>query len=154
MSFRVVHFQWLSDKTLESLIEIDEELLGLECWSSDSWYSFFRSGSSLVFLIFDEGSDVIGFLLCQIGPIGDEFHILKIVVKEEYQRRGFGRLMLDDLYKHFSGRVFLEVNVNNINALTFYEQNEFKVQRRIKKFYDNGDDAFFMLKEGKSYSKH
>ena len=68
----------------------------------------------------------------------------------QYQRRGIGGSALRELFKHFPGKVVLEVNVNNFSALKFYEQNNFKILRKIKKFYENGDDAFFMLYDGKA----
>jgi ribosomal protein S18 acetylase RimI-like enzyme len=40
----------------------------------------------------------------------------------------------------------LEVRIDNITAVKFYEKNGFKIREKVEKFYPNGEDAYIMDK--------
>ena len=85
--------------------------------------------------------------------------LTKICVKEEYRRKGYGQKLLRHLIRIAKTKgcefMHLEVDVGNIDAIKLYENNRFSVVRTRKRYYENGDDAYDMLralieKEGKT----
>ncbi len=76
--------------------------------------------------------------------------LTKIAVKESLRHKGYGRKMLKHLIATARRRgcefMHLEVNVNNKEALDLYEKNSFETVRTRKRYYENGDDAYDMIR--------
>ncbi len=76
--------------------------------------------------------------------------LTKIAVKESYRRKGYGKKMLKHLISVASARgcefMHLEVNVNNVEAMGLYKGNGFETVRVRKRYYENGDDAYDMIR--------
>lgn len=82
----------------------------------------------------------------------DEAHISTIAVRQEYRRRGIGRLLMLTIIKHAialeANRVTLEVRVSNRAAQELYRQYGFEVTGRRRGYYaDNWEDALIMTVE-------
>jgi ribosomal-protein-alanine N-acetyltransferase len=73
-----------------------------------------------------------------------------IDVHPDYQRKGIGSALLDKieiLLKNKNIRMIdLEVSVHNRSAIAFYKKANYEITNRIKKYYQNGSDAFVMQK--------
>ena len=76
--------------------------------------------------------------------------LTKIAVKESLRHKGYGRKMMKHLIATARRRgcefMHLEVNVNNKDALDLYEQFNFETVRTRKRYYENGDDAYDMMR--------
>ena len=76
--------------------------------------------------------------------------ITNLAVKKEYRKKGYGSKMLNFLLSKaaLKGCEFahLEVNTNNLPAIRLYEKNDFTIMRTRNGYYENGDDAYDMLK--------
>ncbi|MBQ6492493.1 MAG: tRNA (adenosine(37)-N6)-threonylcarbamoyltransferase complex transferase subunit TsaD [Erysipelotrichaceae bacterium] len=76
--------------------------------------------------------------------------LTRIAVREEYRHKGYGQKMMKHLISMAKGRgcefMHLEVNVNNADAIGLYERNGFETMRTRRNYYENGDDAFDMLR--------
>ena len=85
------------------------------------------------FLIAEIDKKVVGYLCATI--IFDNCDILKIIVNQDFQRNGIGRELVLALKK-----IQLEVSVENIKAISFYENLGFKYVYLRQQYY-NGIDA-------------
>jgi len=76
--------------------------------------------------------------------------LTKIAVKEKYRHKGYGQKMMKYLIKRAKQKgcefMHLEVNVFNDDAIRLYESNEFSTLRTRKSYYENGDDAYDMMR--------
>lgn len=80
--------------------------------------------------------------------------IYNIAVKKEFQNRGIGQSLLDELITLARNRnteaIWLEVRSSNVRAIDFYQKNNFiKVYER-KNFYTNPSEDAFVLKRNLS----
>ena len=91
-----------------------------------------------------------------IGYIGacileGQTELLNFVIDEAYQRKGYGQALLnkiiEDSIKNNSTNIVLEVKVSNQKGINFYKKNGFKVINKRIAYYQDGTDAYVMLKE-------
>lgn len=87
----------------------------------------------------------IGFEICSDGV-----NLLKICTKKEFRNLGIAKLLMQKMFeittKNNLNKLFLEVNVNNFDAINLYESLGFKTEYTRHKYYKNGDDALIMFK--------
>ena len=100
--------------------------------------------------------NVLGFL--GMWFMADEAHITAIAVREFYQRRGIGELLLIACVELAILRnadvVTLEVRVSNTLAQNLYKKYGFEIVGTRKKYYtDDHEDAFIMT-TGKIQETH
>lgn len=105
---------------------------------------------NVVFLINDENFNkkLIGYLFSHYTL--DELHISKIATDKKYQRMGVSTILMEKcisfcILKEIKS-ISLEVRVSNTAAIKFYEKYKFEKVYIRKKYYPNGEDAYFMMK--------
>ncbi len=76
-----------------------------------------------------------------------------IAIKDEYQRKGIGNLLLGQLLKDCQAQkdedveyVTLEVRTSNEKAIAFYKKHKFEIITTKKAYYDDGEDAYYMVR--------
>lgn len=65
-------------------------------------------------------------------------------VHPEYTREGIGTKLIN-LPKKEHNKLWCHVRETNEAAIEFYKANEFKIQRTVKSYYINGDNAKLMV---------
>ena len=132
---------------LEQVLEIENE-------------SFSNPWSRKYFLNEIENPDLselyVDIIDGQVVSYGDLWYMFencdltKIAVRPSMRHKGYGRKMMKHLISTARNRgcefMHLEVNVNNKDALALYEAYEFETVRTRKRYYENGDDAYDMIK--------
>ncbi len=78
----------------------------------------------------------------------EEMELLNIAVNKNYQNKGIAFKLLEYSFNTENKKCFLEVNVNNLNAIKLYEKVNFKIISTRKKYYGN-DDAYIMMRDKK-----
>ncbi len=95
-------------------------------------------------LLIDE--KIAGFAEFKI--VEDEADLQMIVLKKEYQKKGYGKLFLSKLLKDLKDRgieyIYLEVSEKNKNALNLYKKLGFEEMETREKYYKNGENAILM----------
>lgn len=95
------------------------------------------------------GKEIVGFAAFRF--CGEEAELTNFAVKARYRRRGVGGMLLAKCIESASAegvkRLTLEVNAANCAAIALYEKFKFKTVNVRKKFYNNSQDAFLMLRE-------
>ena len=78
---------------------------------------------------------IIGFV--SFFHVKDEIEILKICIIESYQRKNYGSILINEIKKLKIKKIFLEVSVENTNAINFYLKNGFHQIGIRKGYYAN-----------------
>ena len=107
------------------------------------------------FLVAEVDGYVIGYVMFWI-KYEYQGHIISIAVDKNYRRQGAGTQLLVKAISILAllniDAIYLEVNENNKEAVEFYKNFNFKVDRVVPGYYENGDGAIIMyipLREGK-----
>jgi ribosomal-protein-alanine N-acetyltransferase len=99
------------------------------------------------FLVAEEDGYVIGYVLFWI-KYENQGHIISIAVDKNYRRLKAGTKLLLRAISVLSllnlDTIYLEVNENNTGAVEFYKTFNFKVDRVVPGYYENGDGAIVM----------
>ncbi len=130
--------------TISDVIEIYE--IEKRCYSNPWKYQSLENELKLPFAFhykFNINGRIAGYCFCSLSL--ENLHINNFCIDEPYQNKGNGLSFLKCLIKEAINcgvRILtLEVDTNNLKALTLYEKIGFKKDRAIKKFYSNGKDA-------------
>ncbi len=80
-------------------------------------------------------------------------HLVSIAVSQEYRKRGIAKALLSNsmvaIKKYKIQEYVLEVRVSNYNAIKLYEQFKFRVVNIKKKYYRDGENAYYMTLNAK-----
>ena len=83
--------------------------------------------------------------------IMDELHITSIAVHPKHQKKGLGKLLIQDLIKRSKSLqinlIHLEVKDTNKKAIAFYTSMGFKVVGNRSNFYKDESDALIFTKQ-------
>ena len=114
-------------------------------WSKDALSSLIRQ-QNIIFRVMLLDDEVIGYYSFQ--KVFDEGYINNIAIKREYQSKGYGTKLFEDLieraHKFEVNALTLEVEVDNEKALKLYKKFGFQEEGRRKNFYLNKKDAIIM----------
>ncbi|MBN1500880.1 MAG: ribosomal protein S18-alanine N-acetyltransferase [Spirochaetes bacterium] len=105
------------------------------------------TNSGSVFKVLILNGIVIGYYI--INAAIDTCEIYKIAVADDYQKCGYGSILLEDIYRETANmsvaRIYLEVAETNIKAVNFYIKNGFRKIHVRKNYYGN-ESAYIMEK--------
>lgn len=125
-----------------------EEKLFSSPWSENDFYLELTNNQMAEYYVIEEDK-IVGYV--GLWMMGDQCQITTIGIDESYQGRGFAsRLMefVSDRCKDLNYlNINLEVRVSNFKAIALYEKYGFKNVAVRKRYYQNGEDAYLMIKE-------
>lgn len=105
------------------------------------------------FLVAEDDGEIVGYVVADAVPnhgtsIG---HIKDIAVAPDRRGEGIGRTLLSKallkLLVEGTGRIKLEVRAGNDRARRLYEDFEFEVHHVVSNYYDDGEDAYVMVRD-------
>lgn len=102
-----------------------------------------------MFLIAKSSDDIVGYIIGGIrnGVMG---HVISIAVKENFRGRGVAERLLVELERLFYDKKakfsYLEVNVKNTRAISFYRKMGYRISGFRVDYYNKGVHAFIMQK--------
>ncbi|MBS7614710.1 ribosomal protein S18-alanine N-acetyltransferase [Candidatus Bathyarchaeota archaeon] len=115
------------------------------------------------FIVAEKDGVVVGYIMCRIEsgfsgmslkPFGivKKGHIISIAVLPESRNLGIGQALIKEALKAMSTSYdvkscFLEVRVSNTVALSLYKRTGFEIERTIKGYYSDGEDAYIMSRK-------
>ena len=115
-------------------------------WTSEQW-SELKADQNILFTWRTQNT-LIGYCLFGTNPGDDVAHLFKILIDPAHRQQGnavlFWSAIVHALKIKKLSRVYLEVEVSNQRAILFYEMAGFKLLRRNKGYYSNGEDALMM----------
>ena len=78
---------------------------------------------------------IIGFVC--FFHVRDEIEIIKICIAKSHQRKNYGSILINEIKKLNIKKIFLEVSIENVNAINFYLKNGFQKIGVRKGYYAN-----------------
>lgn len=88
-----------------------------------------------------------------LGRQEDQFigHVTSLAVLQPYRRKGLANALMEQLHYHLeevygAGAVGLHVRKSNTAACRLYQQFGYKIDLTIPRYYQDGEDAYFMKK--------
>ena len=110
------------------------------------FYETFPKG----FIIAENDHKIIGFI---VGVKINEnlAKILMLSVSEIFRKQNIGSSLLNRFLIEISHKgiknIELEVRTDNRKAIKFYKKNSFKIKEKISEFYQDGSNAYTMIKQ-------
>ena len=115
------------------LIEIEKDVFDYSM-SIEEFENYFNENTIKIWKI--SSRKIIGFLI--FYHVKDEIEIIQIGILKSYQRKNYGSLIINKVKKlNDIKKIFLEVSVENTQAINFYLKNGFK-KIGIRKAYYRG----------------
>ena len=107
------------------------------------------------FIVAEEDGQVVGYIMCRIESGFSRFslikrgHVISIAVLPGYRRKGIGEALLREALQamatHYGVKeCYLEVRVSNTPAINLYRKIGFKIEKTIRGYYADGENAYLM----------
>jgi len=139
----------LTEKLLKEVMRVN-----LRCFKKGENYTkhtfsfLLNEPTTLSYRVATPTEPIVGFIFVMTSQ--GTGHITTIGVAPEHRRRGLAQQMLahseEALKKRGFATVSLEVRVSNIAAQSLYRGLGYTIVQRLKSYYNNGEDAFLMVK--------
>jgi ribosomal-protein-alanine N-acetyltransferase len=143
MSLNLTEFSWWH---VAKAHEIDKSAFNATAWSLATFWSELTQQNRYYLALVDEKKEIVGF--GGVAFNGVDADIQTMVIKPEYQKKGYGKQLLDALLEKVkenkSNRVFLEVVADNKPAISLYLSRKFEQIAKRSNYYPNGTDAVIM----------
>ena len=128
----MVHISPCKKSDYKTLIQIEKSIFKNSI-SADGLKSFEMNGSHVIWKI--QKIKMIGFVY--FFHVKDEIEIIRICIIKSQQNKNYGSLLIDEIKKLKIKKIFLEVSIENINAINFYLKNGFQRIGIRKGYYAN-----------------
>ncbi|ARV59368.1 ribosomal-protein-alanine N-acetyltransferase [Nostocales cyanobacterium HT-58-2] len=148
MSKLELEVKHLTPADLTSVLELDHACFG-GLWTMDAYQRELDSPNSDLLGLFSSVSVVNLLGIGCFWSILDEAHITILAVHPQYQRQGFGQVLLYSVLKTACDRglerATLEVRASNSAAISLYKKFGFQIAGRRRRYYkDNNEDALIL----------
>ena len=143
---------------LDKVKEVNEKEL-----PEDYPFFFYKSildnypDSFLVASVKNNPNEILGYVMWRVERMPsknslrlvNKAHLVSIAVSEDFQRLGIASALLSDsmlaIKKKKINEYVLEVRVSNYRAINLYEDLNFKTEGIKKKYYRDGENAYYMV---------
>lgn len=116
-------------------------------WTRGNFVDSLKAGHSA--WVFRAGGVLVGYGVLMMTV--DDAELLDITVVPEFQRRGFGGIVLEQLFdvarSHGATRMLLEVRPSNESGLALYRRFGFAEIGRRRAYYHGKEDAIVMARD-------
>ncbi|MCX8058679.1 MAG: ribosomal protein S18-alanine N-acetyltransferase [Spirochaetes bacterium] len=92
---------------------------------------------------------IVGFIIINEEEEAS-IHILNLAVHPDYRNKKIASNLLNHviaLYKNNYKKFYLEVRISNEIAISLYKKFGFKIEKIIKNYYGENEDAYLMILE-------
>ena len=117
----MVHISLCKKSDYKTLIQIEKSIFKHPI-SANELKSFEMNASHVIWKI--EKIKIIGFVC--FFHVRDEIEIIKICIIKSHQRKNYGSILINEIKKLNIKKIFLEVSIENVNAINFYLKNGFQ----------------------------
>lgn len=136
------------ESDLDKVLKIENSSF-ISPWNKEQFLYELNENPYAVLLVADYEGVICGFI--DFWVTFDVAQLNQIAVHENLRKKGIGEILLQDMLNRVSqqevSKATLEVRVQNNKAINLYTKYGFKQEIIKKHYYDNGDDAIFMIKE-------
>jgi ribosomal-protein-alanine N-acetyltransferase len=143
--------QWrvrrLRPSDLPAILEIETRCFGPEAYDRNLFADLYRTCGPL-FLLAERSGRVCAYAVASAR--GERAEVISIAVDPACRNQGLASLLMDSLSRRLKvrgvTRVILSVKVTNRPAAALYEKFGFRRTRRVRRYYEDGEDAWVMVK--------
>ena len=128
----MVHISLCKKSDYKTLIQIEKSIFKHPI-SVNELKSFEMNESHVIWKI--EKIKIIGFVC--FFHVRDEIEIIRICIIKSHQRKNSGSILINEIKKLNIKKIFLEVSIENVNAINFYIKNGFQKISVRKGYYAN-----------------
>lgn len=128
----MVHISLCKKSDYKTLIQIEKSIFK-DLVSVNELKSFEMNESHVIWKI--EKIKIIGFVC--FFHVRDEIEIIRICIIKSHQRKNYGSILINEIKKLNIKKIFLEVSIENVNAINFYLKNGFQKIGVRKGYYAN-----------------
>ena len=143
MTLNLTEFSWWH---VVKAHDLDKQAFNATAWSLPTFWSELTQRNRYYLALVDEKKEIMGF--GGIAFNGADADIQTMVIKPEFQKKGYGKKLLDALlekvHENNSKRVFLEVVAENKPAISLYLSRKFEQIAQRSNYYPDGSDAVIM----------
>ena len=132
----MVHISPCKKSDYKALIQIEKSIF--QNYSSKNELKTLEKHSSHVIWKIEE-KKIIGFIY--FFHVKDEIEIVKIGIIKSHQRKSYGSILINEIKKLKIKKIFLEVSIQNVNAINFYFKNGFKKIGVRKGYYASNNSS-------------
>jgi ribosomal-protein-alanine N-acetyltransferase len=143
---------------LQSVMQINRVCLP-ENYTDFFFVDLFRRFPEL-FIVAENAGEVVGYIMCRVetglsnlglGGLIKKGHVVSVAVLPQHRRRGVGEALvmraLEAVKLYNAKQCYLEVRVNNEEAIRLYKKLGFEVARTMRGYYADGEDAYLMARK-------
>ncbi|MCH5180036.1 MAG: ribosomal protein S18-alanine N-acetyltransferase [Erysipelotrichales bacterium] len=138
----------MKEEDLDKVLAIENNSF-ISPWNREQFLYELNDNPYAVLMVADFEGVICGFI--DFWITFDVAQLNQIAVHEGLRRKGIGEVLLTDMINRVSEqevtKITLEVRTHNEKAIALYQKHGFKEELIKKHYYDNGDDAIFMIKE-------
>jgi ribosomal-protein-alanine N-acetyltransferase len=112
------------------------------------------------FIVAEEDLKIVGYIMCRIevglasfglGGLIRKGHVVSIAVLPQGRRKGVAQALMTKAIEgmtHYKAKLcYLEVRVTNEPGVSLYKKLGFEVNRTLKGYYSDCEDAYMMTKK-------
>ncbi len=130
-----LRFERMAENNIYAVLTIERSVYPFP-WSRQVFISTILEGYDC-WVACDLDDEVVGYFV--LMPVVEEAHLLNIAVRDDLQKRGLGRKLLEHVIelareKRFES-ILLEVRPSNVRAVDLYERYGFQEIGRRKNYY-------------------
>ena len=148
-----INIREAEDKDLPAIMEIERLCFTHGTWKEENILYELHENPVAHFWVIElalnenDKYQVVGF--CDYWETFDSATLCQIAVHPYLQHKQLGSAMMDEIYNDCYAKkiqtLTLEVRVGNIPAINFYKKHGFKIETTKPHYYDNGEDAYYMI---------
>lgn len=138
----------MEERDLKRIAELETELFPSDPWQEKNFLYEMNGNPYARLYVFEENDTVLGY--ADLWIMFEQAQIANIAVSADRWRTGIGTALINQCIKDAEAEgceiISLEVRVSNAGAIALYEKNGFIRAAVRKGYYENGEDAFLMIR--------
>ena len=140
----------LLNEDIDAILPLENELYHKPWQKKDYEYELNENPFAYYLkLVNKDNQEIMGFIGFWIKF--EQAEITKVSIAKKYQGYKLSKLLMADAEQRIRlaecENITLEVRVSNVVAINLYKSCGFNIVATRKKYYENGEDAYLMLKE-------
>ena len=132
------------------LLAIDQASFPPGISYDSSELSYFMKRTNAETIVLEHNGEIAAFLIVEMNLRRSIATMITVDVVERFRRLGYGARLVhrseELLIRAGIKRYELQVDVENEAAIAFYRKHGFRRSGTLKRYYDNGHDAYVMVK--------
>ncbi len=138
----------MTAEDLPQVMAVENESFPDSPWPQKEFLYELNENPFAILSVYEEDGRILGYI--DLWIMYDQAQIANIAVASEARQRGIGQQLMNDAVRRSIENecefLSLEVRVSNTPARSLYEKNGFIQAAVRKQYYENGEDAYLMIK--------